>query len=339
MVAPIFLIAFLNPSYFIVLAQSMITGLQQNCETYKKIKHPFSRIRGTYCRNITFSRLCFISLLICVSLLWLFSLLLICGDKHPNPGPDPDIDFADEESDLSMCSLETLSNNLSIFHLNIQSIMPKLDLLKCETETYDILVLTESWLKPHIHDDSLHIENFNSPFRKDRCDRAGGGVAVYVRDSIVCKRRGDLEINDLEAVWVEVRVKSKVLLIGGFYRPPNSDNNYFNLILESLDRAYNTNIIDIIILGDLNYNMISGGNNKISDLSQLFNLKQLITEATHFTEDSSSLIDIILARNPANILLSGVIDSFIPNQVRYHCPIIVLLKFTKQPIKAYKRQI
>ena len=117
---------------------------------------------------------------------------------------------------------------------------------------------------------------------------------IYVRDSIYCKRRNDLEVQGLEATWVEIRVKSKSLLVGGFYRPPNSNAAYFDLISESTDRAYNTNIIDIFILGDFNYNLAKINANKMTDLIQEYNLTQLINEPTHFTENSSSLIDLIL---------------------------------------------
>ena len=68
-------------------------------------------------------------------------------------------------------------------------------------------------------------------------------------------------------------------------------------------------------------------------------MKQLIEEPTHFTESSESLIDLILARNPSNIITSGVYDTFIENPVRYHCPIICVLKFTKPLNKCYKRRI
>ena len=180
---------------------------------------------------------------------------------------------------------------------------------------------------------------FLPPFRADRCDRPGGGVIVYVRDSFFCKRRSDLELQGLEAVWVEIRVKSRNILIGGFYRPPNSNTGYFELIIESIDRAYNTNIVDIIILGDFNCNMSVNNKNKMTELLQEFNLKQLITEPTHFTENSSSLIDLILVRNNSNILSSGVIDPFIPDQTRYHCPIIVLVKFLRPSTKTFKRRI
>ncbi|MCG8044650.1 MAG: hypothetical protein N0E48_03020, partial [Candidatus Thiodiazotropha endolucinida] len=88
-------------------------------------------------------------------------------------------------------------------HLNIQSIIPKIDIIRCEAQSYSILVFSESWLKPEIKDDSILIENFQPPFRTDRLDRPGGGVVIYVRDSLSCKRRYDLEVRGLEVVWLE----------------------------------------------------------------------------------------------------------------------------------------
>ncbi|MEW8545280.1 MAG: reverse transcriptase family protein, partial [Candidatus Thiodiazotropha sp.] len=224
-------------------------------------------------------------------------------------------------------------------HLNVQSIVPKIDLLQCEAQAYDVLVFSESWLKPEVDNNSILIENFSPPLRTDRCDRLGGGVIIYVRDSLKYKRRSDLEVRGLEVVWVEIQVKCKKVLIGGFYRPPNSNTDYFNLLSESIDRAINTNIVDIIITGDFNYNMLSNENNKMIDLMNQYSLKLIIKEATHFTENSSSLIDLILVRNNANVLTSGVGDPFIPDQIRYHCPILVLLKFLRPPNKTFKRKI
>ena len=111
-------------------------------------------------------------------------------------------------------------------------------------------------------------------------------MVIYVRDSIYCKRRNDIEMQGLEAAWVEIRVKSKTLLVGGFYRPPNSNAAYFELISESIDRAYSTDIIDIIILVDFNYNLAMVNVNKMTDLIQEYNLAQPISEQTHFTEHS-----------------------------------------------------
>ena len=129
------------------------------------------------------------------------------------------------------------------------------------------------------------------------------------------------------------------MLIGGFYRPLNSNIEYYNLRIESIDRALNTNINDVIITEDFNYNMLSNDSININDLLQLYNHKQLITEETHFTENSASLIDLIMPRNTNNIVYSGVADPFIPDQVRYHCPVILLLKFARPSLKSYTRKI
>ena len=91
---------------------------------------------------------------------------------------------------------------------------------------YDILIFSESWVKSETQNEALYIENFQPPFRKDRRGRPGGGVIVYVRDTFPCKHHTDLELDGLEAVWIELSVKSKKILVGGFYRPPNSDNAY-----------------------------------------------------------------------------------------------------------------
>ena len=99
-------------------------------------------------------------------------------------------------------------------------------------------------------------------------------------------------------------IKSKKVLVGGIYRPPNSNSDYFSLILESIDRAHtcNTNIHDIKITGDFNYNILSNNNNKIKDLLLQFNLTKLIMDAAHITETSASLIDLIIVRNIRDFL-------------------------------------
>ena len=53
-------------------------------------------------------------------------------------------------------------------HLTIQSIVPKLDLIQIESLAYDIMIYSESWMKPAISSDSLMIANFHKPIRCDR---------------------------------------------------------------------------------------------------------------------------------------------------------------------------
>ena len=197
--------------------------------------------------------------------IWLISLIVLSNDVESNPGPNAVVDT----SMSSSISSDILLSGLSIMHINIQSLRPKLDILEIEAQPYDILVLSETWLNTSIDSDTLLIPNFNPPFRCDRVGRTGGGVAIYISDSLAGSTRPDLSIRDLEAVWIQIKHENKDLLIGGFYRPPNSNNTYWSLIEESFDRAYNTNIDNIVILGDFNINMQHSHNNKLSNLIPL----------------------------------------------------------------------
>ena len=124
----------------------------------------------------------------------------ISGDVEVNPEPDSAEDTSFTSDDQSLTSLETSCNHLSVFHLNIQSLVPKIVKVRSEADAYDIPVFSESWLNPNISNDTIHIENFMPPFRTDRYDRIGRGVVINVRDCIICKRREDVEIRDVEAV-------------------------------------------------------------------------------------------------------------------------------------------
>ena len=70
-----------------------------------------------------------------------------------------------------------------------------------------------------------------------------------------------------------------------------------------------------------------------------YSLSQIITEPTHFTEHSSSLIDLLVLSNKDHILLSGVGDPFLTQQVRYHCPIYGIFKFSKPKKLSFKRHV
>ena len=83
---------------------------------------------------------------------------------HLNPGPFSVEGSTDSSINSYDSHLEMLSNHLSILHLNIQSLVPKLDLIKSEADLYDILIFSESWVKPETPNETpnenLYIENF-----------------------------------------------------------------------------------------------------------------------------------------------------------------------------------
>ena len=68
-----------------------------------------------------------------------------------------------------------MSHTVSFVHLNIQSIVPKLDLISAEFICHDILSFTESWLTPRVGDNAMIIPGYKPPFRRDMVGRKGEG--------------------------------------------------------------------------------------------------------------------------------------------------------------------
>ena len=60
--------------------------------------------------------------------------------------------------------------------------------------------------------------------RLDRNQRMGGGVAFFTANSLVVKRRLDLELAAVEFLWIEFRIKHLDILCGVCYRPPDNDS-------------------------------------------------------------------------------------------------------------------
>ena len=126
-----------------------------------------------------------------------FKLLLISGDIELNPGPGDDT-FSKVE--------------ISICHINIRSIKAKfngvnlkLDLIRNEiAKLYDIITISETWLTDSDNLNNFEIAGFQSPVVLNRTGHAGG-VLCWVKNGIAAKRRTDIEVNNLEALWLEIR--------------------------------------------------------------------------------------------------------------------------------------
>ena len=163
---------------------------------------------------------------------------------------------------------------------------------------------------------------------------------VYCKDYVYCKRRPEFEILGVECVWIELVDKDEKYLIGTFYRPPNSNNEIWERIEQSIELACDTNIKNIIITGDLNECQLNAtGRTKINSICNSYNLLQVITEPTNVTETSESLIDVFMTNNPNAIVHSAVIEPFFDVNVRYHRPIVALLRSDKYKYPSYKRKI
>ena len=111
----------------------------------------------------------------------------------------------------------------------------------CETHRPHVLCLNETKLSNEINDEDLQIENYHTIFRKE-CDRNGGGVAIYVNDTIELKKREDLQ-TEIESITVELAIPFvKPILITTVCRPPDSLVEIFYELESHLSSLDNENL-------------------------------------------------------------------------------------------------
>ena len=209
------------------------------------------------------------------STLLALSFILLAGDINPLPGPG-------NVSDVPTINFKAIG--LSVIHLNVRSLLRKMDQLRLLSERNgaDIITLSETWLNIDIDDNEIELPGY-SITRRDRSERTGGGVMIYIRENLVFNERNDLH-NSNEAIWIQVnRIRCKPLIIGCVYRPPNQQVDKFlgdfNNSLAGIESHF-----DKIILGDFNidYSSKKGSNanqsdrRKLKGIADLHDMKQII---------------------------------------------------------------
>ena len=121
------------------------------------------------------------------------------------------------------------------------------------------LALNETKIDENCSSEVLQIAGYNFE-RLDR-DRAGGGVAFYIRDTIKYIVRKDAPSSSLELICAEITPpKSSPFCILSWYRPPSSAIDIFNALrfFEQVLRFFESEGKEIILIGDTNCNLFSG---------------------------------------------------------------------------------
>ena len=196
-------------------------------------------------------------------------------------------------------------------HLNIASLIKHIDQLRTIllNKPCHILSINETRLSENIDDGFVKINGYDI-FRADR-NRAGGGVALYVKTAINANLRQDLVSDDLEVICLEIkRAKSKPFFVISWYRPPNSPAEIFDKF-EIMLRKLEAEGKEYHIVGDLNCNLLDTEKNvhsrQLTDIMDIYQLEQIITEPTRIKIDTASLIDVFITNSPLKVKSSGVI--------------------------------
>ena len=122
---------------------------------------------------------------------------------------------------------------------------------------------------------------------------------MYVSDDLKWKRRTDLERDELECIWVEIDIfKGKNFLVGCIYRPPDSSSYLrkdFNKQLNDMLTKVNIDSVETFLLGDINTNyLVKSANKELKEMFTAHGFDQLVKEPTRITDESKTLIDVIL---------------------------------------------
>ena len=242
-------------------------------------------------------------------------LCIRSGDIELHPGPPPYV---------SMCHL----NIRSLSHDKVLSLQHQL------ANIYDIIALTETFLNSDSKHD-LNINNYHAILRKDR-PTPGGGVAVYISNNYLYKRRQDLEIANIECLWVEIRSNNNKFLLAVCYRPPNADSEFWEYLQYMVDLAYQDQTKHIILTGDLNADPRTRDGVRLEQFCNASNLTIHINSPTRVTENSSTILDQFLTNIPDAVVDTNVLAPLSTND---HSTITLTLSFKKQKSKAYNRLI
>lgn len=201
---------------------------------------------------------------------------------------------------------------INFCHLNVRSLCAAFDLFLDTVieSSFDIIGLSETWLRPNIPDAGLSIPEYNM-VRKDR-DGRGGGVAFYIKTnykySVLPVDEGN---SSLEQLWISIKIGGKRFCFGTLYRPPNTslslcmddlENNLVNLIPE----------YDFLMFGgDFNVDLLDLNNSNSIVLLNLLNrygLSQLVNVPTRVFNNSSTLLDLLVCSDTSLIGATDVMD-------------------------------
>ena len=156
-------------------------------------------------------------------------------------------------------------------------------------------------------------------YRRDRLNRRGGGVLLAFKNNLTVVRRLDLETR-CELLWRELTDdKGSKYLFGVFYRPPNTNVDYMELLGDSLSRISNSNAETIFLVGDFNLPDFDWINQLPLSSDQLylnffetFN-NALLTQVNPNATRNSNMLDLVLTTVPDLVhsvsVSEGLLDS------------------------------
>ena len=199
-----------------------------------------------------------------------FDSLESSTDEHHSPGvPQAASSPVATKPHKKRNSNITRGKPIRVVNINCQSLCkkgPELENL-IDTVKPDIVIGTESWLKPEIQSSEIFPPDF-SIYRNDRkTGEMGGGVFIAVHNNLVSYPI-EAATKNCEEVWAGINISgSKTIHVGAFYRPPTKGAIAEELVVldhlkASIDKVSQTQNHHIWLAGDFNLPDIDWSSNR-----------------------------------------------------------------------------
>ena len=271
---------------------------------------------------------------------------------------DPDIQFYCERFSealhscnyyLSIFFSEEISkkriydNCFSLLHSNIRSAQNDLGSLEHFLSTlhheFSIIGISESWLKDH-NVDRYGIQGYQAVHRY-RPTHCGGGVSIFVQDSIDYFQRPDLcyQNKSIESVFIGIDKdqvgKDRNVIVGVTYRLPDTDINTFNDYLSELLSKVKIERNFLACLGDFNIPLLNieshGPTQDFADVMYSNALLPCITIQLVLPPKTASLIDNIFCNGDIDDhkIFTGLLYTDLSDHLSDHFPIFYIDHDTK----------
>ena len=215
----------------------------------------------------------------------------------------------------------------------------------------DVICLTETYLKPHVHSNEIFSSEIFDTYRCDRAGKAGGGVCISVRNPSRFKIF-PINFNELinthnyiDIVGIDLKLGSNSITIIVLYIPPQVVSENYELFL--IDLAVQLfNKTNIIVMRDFNVRSYINhdiSNNKCRAVTDFFNGLD-IDQVNNITNCDNVLLDLVAASSSLNCTVSRDNYPLSKNEDKYHPTLSIELQFiasklipfrTNQPARSY----
>ena len=240
---------------------------------------------------------------------------------------DPD-SFANEFKNMKKCSL--LSMNIQSLNSKFSELLDLINFWEKKNITFEIICLQEVFSIPF--PSQFNIPGYHEIIFKERKDKKGGGVAIYVHSSLkfsVIEEYSFFNEMILESLFIEVEFSNKKkLIIGNYYRSPSRGLNNISPIqqMEFFQESFNATLNSIsdknqkaILCGDFNLNLLNYDNhdatrefaNNLFSAGFLEIIKHPTRVSSYNNQNTATLIDHIWTNSLKETMTGGIITTYL----------------------------